>query len=524
MLILLKLLPFIILYSFIEATAILKDKDNVSLVYYEYSYNISEINLEMKNRNVKLENSVQCRLAFIKDESKEHQEIFDIYSNYINRQWLFFTNNNETARKLLKIDYFSKNIFLMGLLVPKSLNFKMDEDYQVPIFEISDNYTEMMEAWDIRDAKKNIFFTLEVKRAIEYYPENYFLILSMTILICTFSFLIFWKISINKIAPENILPIQRICQVLIYFNAILCIILVVKSFNIRGTKIYENEEESSILIETAFITLNSLYRSLLWLLAFLLSFGYNISLQRINGNDCKTFLKTTFLMFFVLSLDQVIDLIFSPIFRIHISEIKNIIFYAIIIFVMCKKLNKNITFLQMKIHYASLISPEIMGSLKYKIKLVKTLRIIFISYFILYLTVMALEKTIFYKYDESTFESYNYMALDAVFLYAIIILFRPKELPEFYTINLGDNLDGDEGNIYKYKLPKYSEANSLKLNLTKKEIDSCKKGDTPILIIGPSDESDFNNNNEEIIETNNNDNSINKYFLSINLGFANNSK
>ena len=93
----------------------------------------------------------------------------------------------------------------------------------------------------------------------------------------------YWKISVNKIAPENILPIQRICQVLIYFNAILCIILVVKSFNIRGTKIYENEEESSILIETAFITLNSLYRSLLWLLAFLLSFGYNISLQNINN-------------------------------------------------------------------------------------------------------------------------------------------------------------------------------------------------------------------------------------------------
>ena len=88
----------------------------------------------------------------------------------------------------------------------------------------------MMEAWDIRDAKKNIFFTLEVKRSVEYYPENYFLILSVTMLICTFSFLIFWKISTNKIAPENILPIQRICLVLIYFNAILCIILVVKSF------------------------------------------------------------------------------------------------------------------------------------------------------------------------------------------------------------------------------------------------------------------------------------------------------
>ena len=522
--ILFRLFPFILLYSFIEASTILKDKDEVSLVYYEYSYNISEINLEMKNRNIKLENSVQCRLAFIKDESKEHHEIFEIYSNYINRQWLFFTNSNETARQLLKIDYFSKNIYLMGLLIPKSLNFKMDEDYQIPIFEINDTYTEMMEAWDIRGANKNIFFTLELKRAIEYYPENYFLILSMTILICTFSFLIYWKISANKIAPENILPIQRICQVLIYFNAILCIILVVKSFNIRGTKIYESEEESSIIIETAFITLNSLYRSLLWLLAFLLSFGYNISLQRINANDCKTFLKTTFLMFFVLSLDQILDLISSPIYRIHLSEIKNIIFYFIIIFVMCKKLNKNITFLQLKIHYASLISPEYLGSLKYKIKLVKTLRIIYISYILLFLIVIALEKTIFYTYDETTFESYNYMAVDAVFLYSIIILFRPKELPEFYNINLGDNLDVDEGNIYQYKLPKYSEANSLRLNLTKKEIDSCKKGDTPILIIEPSDDIDLNNNSEGTNEINNNDNSINKYFLTISLGFANNSK
>ena len=191
---------------------------------------------------------------------------------------------------------------------------------------------------------------------------------------------------------------------------------------------------------------------------------------------------------------------------------------------MCKKLKKNITFLQLKIHYASLISPEYLGSLKYKIKLVKMLRIIYISYFALFLTVIALEKTIFYTYDESTFESYNYMALDAVFLYSIIILFRPKELPEFYNINLGDNLDGDEGNIYKYKLPKYSEANSLKLNLSKKEIESYKKGDTPILIIGPNDDTDLNNNNEGIIQINNNDKSINKYFLSINLGFANNSK
>ena len=113
-------------------------------------------------------------------------------------------------------------------------------------------------------------------------------------------------------------------------------------------------------------------------------------------------------------------------------------------------------------------------------------------------------------------ESYDYLAVDFCFEYLLLLLFRPKELPENYNINLGDNINIDEGNIYKYILPKYSEMNSKICDLTKKEIDLCKKNQTPIVIIGATD--NVTDNNLE------NNTSLNKYFLELNIGFAENIK
>ena len=90
-----------------------------------------------------------------------------------------------------------------------------------------------------------------------------------------------------------------------------------------------------------------------------------------------------------------------------------------------------------------------------------------------------------------------------------MLLLRPKELPENYNINFGDNIDIDEGNIYKYILPKYSEVNSKICDLTKKEIDLCKKNQTPIVIIGPTNNVADNN-----LENN----------IKLNIGFADNIK
>ena len=516
--ILFKLIPFILLYSLIKSTK-LKEKDSVSLVYYEYTYNISEINLEMKNPNSNIQDSIQCHLAFIKDYKSEYEEIFNFYSSYINRQWIFFSNNISAINNLLKIDYDSKDLYLFALLIPKSLeNETIENEENIPLFFINDNYTENMDKWDIRYATKNIFFTIKINHFIQFYPELYFIILSFCIMICTFSLLVYYKISLKQVNAIHILPLQRFGLMLIYLNNLLCIILLIKSINIRGKKVYEDEDESSILIDTALFTLNGMYKTTLWAFALILGYGWNISIQQISQRDCKFFLRTLLLIFFTLSIDQIIDAIFPPIFTINISEIKNAIFYSIIIFIICKRIQKNINFLKFKIQYCILISPEFIDSLVYKINLVKKLRILCILYLVFYIILVALNKTVFSKYDNSVFESYDYLALDALFLYALLILFRPKKLPINYKVDLGDNLDIDEGNIYKYRLPKYSEAFSKNENLTKKQIESCKKHEIPIVVIGP------NNKNIENEDNMINNNSINKYFLNLNLGFANNSK
>ena len=62
-------------------------------------------------------------------------------------------------------------------------------------------------------------------------------------------------------------------------------------------------------------------------------------------------------------------------------------------------------------------------------------------------------------------------------------------------------------------------------DLTKKQVDICKKNETPIIIIGPNvrNLNDTENINNDI-NINANNCSINNYFLNLNIGYANNNK
>ena len=468
--------------------------------------------------------STSCHLAYIKND-EDKKEILEFYSSYLNRQWILYIDNKTWIDKILQ-NYNKliedKEIYLMAIIIPNNMNYSSSNYHGTPILEIDENYTKYMEKWDMRNVDKNIFFTLEIKHAIEFYPELYFLILSLIIIISTFSLLAFWKIRLKKLNPEHILTINKVSVFLIYLNNLLCFILIVKSISIRGTKIYE-ESESSILLDTALITLNGIHRTVLWFMLLILSYGWNISLQQINPRDCKFFLKMILLIFFALSTDQIIDAIFNPILRIHVSEIKNSIVYFILIYIMLKKINKNIRFLKMKMQFVGVLLPQYINAMEYKIKLFSKFRIILIGYYILFLVVLIFQKTIFYKYDEVVFESYNYLALDCLLVYIFLILFRPKELPENYNVNLGDSIEGEDGDIYQYNLPKYSEAHLKIPDLNKKQVEKCRKNELPIVIIGPNirNLNDTGNIDNDIISNNS---SINNYFLNLNIGYANNNK
>ena len=507
-----------ILYSTLKS-ATLKDNDKISLIYYEYSYNLSEINLVINNTDVNIIDTLSCYLAFIKNEDSDIKEIFDFYSSYFNRQWIFFTNNSEIINNLLKIDYNSYDIDLFGIIIPANLTYKIEKEYDIPIFEINNNYIKYIEKWDIRNEKKNIFFSLKIYRELEYYPENYFLLLSIFVFILNFFILLYWKIMLKKINPIYILNLHKIGNYLIYLNNILCFILIINSINIRGKKIYSNEEESSILLDTVLITLISIHRTILWLFALLVSYGWNITLQQLSPRDCKFFLIMILVIFFALSSDSIIDSVFNPIYRMNISEIKNSIFYLVFIYIMLYKIDKNKNILKLKIEYVELISPQYISSLLFKVNIFMKLEYLLIFYYLIFLVVFVFHKTIFFKYDEVILELYDYFTLDCLFEYLILIIFRPKVLPDNYNMDLGDYLEAENGNIYNCYLPKFSETQLKIKDLTKKQVEECIKKKIPILIVGPNINNIINDDNIENINENTNNN-INKYFLNLNIGFT----
>ena len=111
--------------SFITTKTKLKDGDNISIIYTEYTMNITNFNLSLMNEDAEINDGYSSRIALIENDNDE-KEIFDLYSKYINRYWLFLVTTEEKANKLLKKNDYTKNeILFNGLIVPKSLKYKI---------------------------------------------------------------------------------------------------------------------------------------------------------------------------------------------------------------------------------------------------------------------------------------------------------------------------------------------------------------------------------------------------------------
>ncbi len=117
--ILIKLISFILLFYSISTTK-LKDDDIVSLVYYEYDYNISEINLTLLNQDIEITEDEIYHLAFVHNTS-DINNIIDFYSIYFNKIWIFFANDTETVQQLKDYDYEEEKLQCIGIIFPKRI-------------------------------------------------------------------------------------------------------------------------------------------------------------------------------------------------------------------------------------------------------------------------------------------------------------------------------------------------------------------------------------------------------------------
>ena len=75
----------------------LKKNDELFLIHVEYQYNISKFNVTVLNRDdAEINDYLSSRIAFMNNSDSDNI-IFDIYSNYINKYWLFLVNSSDAS-------------------------------------------------------------------------------------------------------------------------------------------------------------------------------------------------------------------------------------------------------------------------------------------------------------------------------------------------------------------------------------------------------------------------------------------
>ena len=175
--------------------------------------------------------------------------------------------------------------------------------------------------------EKHTYFLFEIKRAISNYPELYFLIISIILIVAGFGLTVLWKIKMKSVARVNILSLHKFLYTIPFFIFLLSIALIVKAIDIRG-KDPNREYEDSIYVDTALITLSAIYKTVLWFLILMISLGWKVSIQTLRREDLKFLMKMFLLIYVVMCLDQIIDSTGVKVWVFHLSEIKNIVYFA----------------------------------------------------------------------------------------------------------------------------------------------------------------------------------------------------
>ena len=123
----------------------LKNSELLSLSIYEGTFIKDTYNLSLKNiDDAKIRNN-PSKLAYITNINGNDSIIYNNYSKYFNKIWVFYITNIEQINLVLSKDFSDYEIMITGILIPKSLNYQiLSEDNaneEIPIIEVPENLT-----------------------------------------------------------------------------------------------------------------------------------------------------------------------------------------------------------------------------------------------------------------------------------------------------------------------------------------------------------------------------------------------
>ena len=518
-----KILFIIILILNIFNFVYLSLKEILSLTLYENTfvkniYNVTLLNI--KEAEIRTNPS---KLAYITDIKNKDKEIYNYYSKYYNRIWIFYINNINQIQTVLSTDFDDYDIVITGILIPKSLHYKITKDNnnnrKVPIIEIDDNKTESMEQYDIRQNNRNTYFVITQPNG-NIIPMEYIITFSIFVLISSIIITLTWNIIEKKVGPNYIFGYHERIKYIFCAHIFLALTLLFKTISLLKADNYE----LSATVEVSLTLSISFYKSFLWFLIYLVGYGWQICFQELLIAEQKKMVRILIAILINFWVDDILEKYFELFWIFHLNEIKNLFTYSILLYCIVKNINKNLIILNRKYNYALSLIPDFVEGIRIKIKLISNLKKLVLSYLPIYIFILLIHKIFLFDYDVSLLIAYDYLIPDLILESIFIFLMRPKIVPDFYNVDLGEVLNEEDGITYKCCLPNFEERfeiDNTEITINKKDYDT---EEIPILVIGP--------NNDNIDSINNyidNDNdssgirecSINKYFANIQVGYYN---
>ena len=510
-------LIFVILLLSISINYIFAKKPQLlSVSVYENSFKKDTYNITLINPSYVKILKNPSKLAYITDINNKDSIILDNYTKYYNKIWLFFMTDISELKQVIEKKYENDNILITGLIIPESLDYNdidMENIEKFPLFTINETLNKTLINYDIRKNKKNVYFIIN-------YTENlllqFFIVFSSISLISAIVIGVVWNILEKKVGPDYLFNYHERMKYVLCSHIFLAITLIFKTVSLMRTENYE----LTVAVEISLYLSVSFFRSLLWFLIYLISCGWNICFQELPMNEQRKMYKIFIGVALFFWIDDVLDKYCKKLLVFNISEIKNIILFAVLTILTRRNINKNIISLNRKYNYALNLLQDYADGISEKIKLLKYLKYEIFCYLPLYLMVLLINKLFLIDYDNPIILLYIYLIPDFILEFAFMFLLRPKIVPIFFGIDLGGMFNEEVGNTYICTLPKYEDFNdeNVKEKITYDYYDENEK--IPIVVFGPENSKNNSFMDEDIPEyANPIDLEINKYFASIKVGY-----
>ena len=510
-------LIFVILLLSISINYIFAKKPQLlSVSVYENSFKKDTYNITLINPSYVKILKNPSKLAYITDINNKDSIILDNYTKYYNKIWLFFMTDISELKQVIEKKYENDNILITGLIIPESLDYNdidMENIEKFPLFTINETLNKTLINYDIRKNKKNVYFIIN-------YTENlllqFFIVFSSISLISAIVIGVVWNILEKKVGPDYLFNYHERMKYVLCSHIFLAITLIFKTVSLMRTENYE----LTVAVEISLYLSVSFFRSLLWFLIYLISCGWNICFQELPMNEQRKMYKIFIGVALFFWIDDVLDKYCKKLWVFNISEIKNIILFAVLTILTRRNINKNIISLNRKYNYALNLLQDYADGISEKIKLLKYLKYEIFCYLPLYLMVLLVNKIFLIDYDNPIILLYIYLIPDFILEFAFMFLLRPKIVPIFFGIDLGGMFNEEVGNTYICTLPKYEDFNdeNVKEKITYDYYDENEK--IPIVVFGPENSKNNSFMGEDIPEyANPIDLEINKYFATIKVGY-----